>query len=194
MPTLCVFCGSRSGTNPAFVEVARQLGEALARRGVTLIYGGAKVGLMGEVALTTLRAGGVVVGVIPHSMTSKEIACEEVTELIVVKTMHERKALMADRADAFVALPGGWGTCDELFEILTWAQLGIHTKPVAVLNVSGFFDPMLAWADRMMDDGLLRLKHRDLLIVASTVPELFEKIAAYNPGTGIEKWATPEER
>jgi uncharacterized protein (TIGR00730 family) len=170
--SVCVFCGSAAGTNPVYTATARELGRSLAARKLTLVYGGGRVGLMGQVAGSVLDSGGTVVGVIPHSLALKEIAQEDCTELIVVNTMHERKALMADRSDAFVALPGGYGTCDELFEILTWAQLGIHTKPVAILNANGFFTPLLAWLDHIVNEGLLRPKHRELLLVADTVPGL----------------------
>jgi uncharacterized protein (TIGR00730 family) len=149
---------------------------------------------MGEVAGATIRAGGTVVGVIPDSLSQKEIAFADCTELIVVRTMHERKALMADRSDAFVALPGGFGTCDELFEILTWAQLGIHRKPVAVLNAGGFFDPLLAWADHLTREGFLRPKHRSLLLVADTVPGVLAALDAYRPSAEVEKWVESEER
>src|SRR6187549_331832 len=152
MRHVCVFCGSQSGSNPLYTAAARELGAELAARGLALVYGGGRVGLMGEVASSTLAAGGRVVGVIPHALARKEIAQADCTELIVVDTMHERKALMADRADAFVALPGGYGTCDELFEIVTWSQLGIHRKPVAVLNVNGFFTPLLAWLDHVVNE------------------------------------------
>jgi uncharacterized protein (TIGR00730 family) len=194
MKHICVFCGSQSGTNGGHAETARELGRELARRGLALVYGGGRVGLMGEVATAALRAGGAVIGVIPQSLSAKEIAFGEATELVVVDTMHERKALMADRSDAFVALPGGFGTCDELFEILTWGQLGIHRKPVAVLNAGGFFDPLLAWADHMTAEGFLKAKHRELLLVAGTVPELFERLEVYRPPAPVEKWATREER
>jgi len=148
---------------------------------------------MGVVASATLAANGKVVGVIPHALATKEIAFEAATELIVVDTMHGRKAIMADRADAFVALPGGFGTCDELFEILTWAQLGIHAKPV-VLNTAGFFDPLLAWADHMTREGFLRAKHRELMLVAGSVPELFEMLSSWKPAAVMTKWALPGER
>src|SRR5947199_695253 len=160
MKRVCVFCGSQSGADPAHAETARELGRELARRGLALVYGGGRVGLMGELATAALRAGGEVVGVIPQSLSAKEIAFGEATELIVVGTMHERKALMADRADAFVALPGGFGTCEEFFEVLTWGQLGIHDKPIGVLNVAGFFDPLLAWVERSLAEGFLRPEHR----------------------------------
>ncbi|MCI0704269.1 MAG: TIGR00730 family Rossman fold protein, partial [Planctomycetia bacterium] len=157
-------------------------------------YGGGRVGLMGQVASAALAAGGEVVGVIPHSLARKEIAQADCTELIVVDTMHQRKALMADRADAFVALPGGFGTCDELFEIITWSQLGIHAKPVALLNVNGFFSPLLAWLDHITAEGLLKPHHRDLLLASDTVPHLFDVLANWKPPEPITKWAEPEER
>lgn len=194
MTGVCVFCGSASGTDPAFGAAARELGGALAARGLVLVYGGGRVGLMGAVARAALDAGGTVVGVIPHALARKEIAEDACTELIVVDTMHERKALMADRAGAFVALPGGFGTLDELFEILTWAQLGIHAKPVAVLNAGGFFDPLLACLDHMVRAGLLRPAHRELLLVAGTVPELLDRLAAWRPGAPEAKWAVPGDR
>lgn len=194
MNSVCVFCGSSSGSNPLYTEAARDLGAALAARGLALVYGGGRVGLMGVVASATLAAGGTVVGVIPHALAQKEIAQEDCTELVVVSTMHERKALMADRAAAFVALPGGFGTCDELFEILTWAQLGIHAKPVAVLNVNGFFTPLLAWLDHVVAEGLLKSKHRELILVAESVPELLAKLCAWRPAEPTTKWVTPGER
>jgi uncharacterized protein (TIGR00730 family) len=149
---------------------------------------------MGELATAVLAAGGRVVGVIPHALSAKEIALAEATELVVTDTMHQRKSLMADRSDAFVALPGGFGTCDELFEILTWAQLGIHRKPVALLNVSGFFSPLLGWLDHVVLEGLLKPKHRDLLLLAETAGELLDRLASLRPATAEVKWATPEER
>ena len=194
LSSVCVFCGSASGTNPLYAEAARELGTALAAHGLALVYGGGRVGLMGVVASATLAAGGAVVGVIPHALAQKEIAQEDCTELVVVHTMHERKALMADRAAAFVALPGGFGTCDELFEILTWAQLGIHAKPVAVLNVGGFFTPLLAWLDHLVSEGLLKPKHRALLLVATTVPELLARLENWRPTESVTKWAEPGER
>ena len=194
MTSVCVFCGSAAGTNPLYAEAARELGRELAARKLALVYGGGRVGLMGQVASATLAAGGEVLGVIPHSLAKREVAQEDCTELIVVDTMHERKALMADRSDAFVALPGGYGTCDELFEIVTWAQLGIHRKPVALLNVNGFFTPLLAWLDHVMSEGLLKPKHRELLLVADTVPALFEALANWTPPPDLTKWAEAGER
>jgi uncharacterized protein (TIGR00730 family) len=194
MTAVCVFCGSAAGANPVYAATARELGRELAARNRTLVYGGGRVGLMGEVAAAALAAGGRVVGVIPHALALKEVAQEDCTELVVVRTMHERKALMADRAGAFVALPGGYGTGDELFEILTWAQLGIHHKPVAILNVNGFFTPLLAWLDHIVSEGLLRPQHRALLVVAETIPELFAKLAGWVPQGPTTKWAEPDER
>ncbi len=194
MTNVCVFCGSALGSNPVYAAAARELGRTLADRNIGLVYGGGCVGLMGEVATAALAAGGEVLGVIPHALAHKEIALAECTELIVVDTMHVRKALMADRSDAFVALPGGYGTCDELFEILTWGQLGIHNKPVGLLNVAGFFTPLLGWLDHVVGEGLLKPKHRDLLLVADTVPDLLAKLAAWTPSESTTKWAEPEER
>jgi uncharacterized protein (TIGR00730 family) len=192
--SVCVFCGSAAGTNPVYAATARELGRELAARKLALVYGGGRVGLMGQVAGAVIDAGGAVVGVIPHALALKEVAQEDCTELIVVGTMHERKKLMADRADAFVALPGGYGTCDELFEILTWAQLGIHRKPVALLNVNGFFTPLLAWLDYVVTEGLLRPKHRELLLVADTVPTLLDMLTNWTPPEPTTKWVEPGER
>lgn len=192
--SVCVFCGSAAGTNPVYAATARELGRELAARKLTLVYGGGRVGLMGQVAGSVLDNGGAVVGVIPHALAQKEIAQEDCTELIVVSTMHQRKALMADRSDCFVALPGGYGTCDELFEIITWAQLGIHRKPVAILNVNGFFTPLLAWLDHVVTEGLLRPKHRELLLVADTVSGLLDALASWKPSEPTTKWVEPEER
>jgi uncharacterized protein (TIGR00730 family) len=194
MRRVCVFCGSQSGANPAYAIAARELGRELVRRSLVLVYGGGRVGLMGEVATAVLQAGGEVVGVIPHALSAKEIIFAEATELIVVDTMHARKSLMADRADAFVALPGGYGTCDELFEIITWAQLGIHRKPVGLLNVNGFFTPLLGWLDHIVGEGLLKPKHRELLLVSDTVPDLLDRLANYIPPAPITKWVEPQER
>jgi uncharacterized protein (TIGR00730 family) len=194
MKSVCVFCGSASGANPAYAVAARELGRELAARKLSLVYGGGRVGLMGEVAAAALASGGNVVGVIPHALALREVAQEDCTELIVVNTMHERKARMADRADAFASLPGGYGTCDELFEIITWAQLGIHRKPVALLNVGGFFTPLLRWLDHVVAEGLLKPKHRDLLLVADTVPRLLDLLATWTPPEPTTKWVEPSER
>src|SRR5215207_8224445 len=163
MRSVCVFCGSSSGASPAYGEAARALGAHLAREGLTLVYGGASVGTMGVVADAALAAGGRVVGVIPRGLVAREIAHPGLTELVVVDSMHERKAAMADRADAFVALPGGLGTLEELFEVWTWGLLGIHAKPVALLDADGFYDPLLAFLDRAVDEGFVRAAQRAML-------------------------------
>jgi len=181
MKSLAVFCGSQSGADPAYAAAAAELGTELARRGVTLVYGGGRVGLMGVVAAACVGAGGRVVGVIPEFLAAKEIAFAEATELHLVATMHQRKAIMADRADAVAVLPGGYGTMDELFEILTWGQLGLHAMPVALLNVRGFFDPLLAWVDHLTREGFVQARHRELLRVAGDVAGLFDALDPRGP-------------
>lgn len=174
--SVCVFCGSRVGDNPAFALAASRLGTLLASKNIQLVYGAGNIGLMGVVADACLAANGKVVGVIPTKLVEKEVAHKGLTELIVVESMHERKALMATKSDAFVALPGGFGTCDELFEILTWAQLGIHHKPIGILNTDGFFNPLLAWIDQMIDQGFVKQRFKELLLVAEKPDELMELV------------------
>jgi len=166
---VCVFSGSNHGTDPAFGVAARELGAALAGEGIGVVYGGGNVGLMGAVADAALAAGGEVVGVIPDFLLAKELGHTGVTRLEVVPSMHERKALMAELADGFVALPGGFGTFDELFEILTWGQLGLHAKPVVALDVAGYFEPLVAMVARAEAAGFLRPQHGGLLRVAEDV-------------------------
>jgi uncharacterized protein (TIGR00730 family) len=187
MNKICVFCGSNPGARPSYGEAAARLGEALAAGGMSLVYGGGRVGLMGIVADAVLRGGGTVFGVVPHFLASKEIAHHGVTELRVVGSMHERKALMAERADAFVALPGGYGTLDELFEIMTWAQLGLHRKPCGLLNVDGFFDGLIAHIAHAVGEELLKAKHREMLIVETTPEALLARLGDYRP-PAVEKW------
>lgn len=174
--SVCVFCGSRVGDNPAYALAASHLGTLLASKNIQLVYGAGNIGLMGLVADACLAANGKVVGVIPTKLVEKEVAHKGLTELIVVESMHERKALMAMKSDAFVALPGGFGTCDELFEILTWAQLGIHHKPIGILNTDGFFNPLLAWIDQMIDQGFVKQRFKELLLVAEKPDELMELV------------------
>jgi uncharacterized protein (TIGR00730 family) len=181
---LCVFCGSSGGGPAVYAGTARALGAALAAGGVGLVYGGGHVGLMGVLADAVLAAGGTAVGVIPQGLVDRELAHTGLTELHVVATMHERKALMAELSDAFAALPGGCGTADELFEILTWAQLGLHAKPVGLLNVAGFFDPLLAWLDRAVRDGFVRAEHRRLLHVSADVAGLLQLLGSRRAGGG----------
>jgi uncharacterized protein (TIGR00730 family) len=188
MTTLCVFCGSRGGGRPAYAEAARRLGTALVARGMDLVYGGGHVGLMGVVADAVLAAGGRAAGVIVQSLVDRELAHTGLTELLVVETMHQRKALMAERADAFVALPGGYGTGDELFEILTWAQLGFHARPIGLLNTAGYFDPLLAWLDHMVREDFLRPKDRELVLVAADAERLLERLGRFRPIPPEPKW------
>lgn len=194
MQRVCVFCGSLTGANPRYAEAARELGAILARTGRGLVFGGGRIGLMGLVAQGALAAGGEVIGVIPRALSGREIVLLEATELIVVDTMHERKAVMADRADGFIALPGGFGTCDELFEVLTWAQLGLHEKPIGVLNTAGFFDPLLVWLNLMVADGFLKEKYRRLVLVGATPTELLNQMASFVPGPVSGSWILPAER
>jgi len=174
--SVSVFCGSRSGNNPIFASAASYLGTLLAKEKIKLIYGAGNIGLMGVVADACLAANGHVIGVIPTKLVEKEVAHKGLSELFVVDSMHERKALMASKSEAFIALPGGFGTCDELFEILTWAQLGIHHNPIGILNTEGFFDPLLAWIDQMIEQGFVKPKFRQLLLVATKPEELLDLI------------------
>lgn len=168
----CVFCGSRFGRNPSYEADARALGKALGLAKTTLVYGGGHVGLMGAIADAALNAGGEVIGVIPQALMDRELAYDRVTRLHVTSTMHERKAMMADLSEAFIALPGGYGTLDELCEIVTWAQLGIHRKPVILLNTDGYYDGFLQFIETAIDGEFIPSSNRALLRVASTVPEV----------------------
>lgn len=190
MKSVCVFCGGNPGRNPAYLEAARSFGEQLARNGLELVYGGAQVGLMGAVADAALVHGGEVYGVIPEFIAAREIAHLGVTKLEVVSSMHERKAKMADRADAFVALPGGFGTLDEIFEILTWSQLGLHRKPCAVLNIAGYFDGLLTFLDHAAEEQLLRPEYRAMLLVESDPARLVARLREHQP-PAVEVWLKP---
>lgn len=193
MPTICVFCGSSSGGRPEYAEAARQFGIALVNAGLDLVYGAGHVGLMGVVADAVLGAGGKVVGVIPRSLVDRELAHQGLTELHVVGTMHERKAQMAERADYFAALPGGYGTLDELFEILTWAQLGLHAKPIGLLDTEGYFTPLLAWLDRAVQERFLKPKHRALLHIATEPDALLAHLLTSHPAPATSKWIGPAD-
>jgi uncharacterized protein (TIGR00730 family) len=175
---ICVFCGSSPGVRPAYLAAACELGEVLAARGIGLVYGGASVGLMGELADAVLAGGGEAIGVIPGRLVDCELAHGRLTELHVVETMHERKALMAELSDAFVVLPGGAGTLDEFFEALTWRQLGLHSKPLALLDVGGFFEPLLRLADHLVAEGFVLAEFRALLLVERDPATLLERLAA----------------
>jgi uncharacterized protein (TIGR00730 family) len=184
---LCVFCGSSAGREPGYRQLAESLGRALAGRGIGIVYGGAWVGLMGALADAALAAGGEVIGVIPQALIEREIGHRGLTELRIVESMHERKALMAELADGFVALPGGIGTLEELFEVWTWAQLGLHAKPCALLDTDGFYRPLVAFLDHLVDAGFVREAHRDMLLTAHSPEDLLLAFAAYRPSQ-VGKW------
>ncbi len=192
MKSLCVFCGSRSGTEAAYDEAARALGRALAADGIRLVYGGGRVGLMGVVADAALGAGGEVVGVIPRALLEREIAHSGLTDLRVVGSMHERKALMSELSEGFIALPGGTGTLEEFFEVLTWAQLGEHRKPCALLNAGRYYDPLLAVFDHMVQQGFLSEEHRAMVLVETGPEALLEVLAGYVPPR-VVKWVDQAE-
>lgn len=181
--TLCVYCGSRHGGDPAYADAARALGRAIGERGWQLVYGGGNVGLMGVVADATLAAGGRVTGVIPDSLMRREVGHTGLQELHVVQTMHERKQLMAERADAFVALPGGIGTLEEFFEVWTWRQLGYHRRPIALFNTAGFYEPLLAFLRQTVDQGFLAADQLDSIIVEQDLGRLIERLLQPVPGT-----------
>ena len=187
MPRICVFCGSSSGLDPAYSRATIELAEEIARRGWDLVYGGAHVGLMGLVADTVLAAGREAIGVMPRDMVQREIAHTRLTKLHIVDSMHERKALMADLADGFVTLPGAYGTLDELCEILTWAQLEIHHKPIGLINVNGYWDPFLAMLDHSAREGFLKTKNRALLLEASNAAELLSKFFKSDPPVTVAR-------
>ncbi len=193
MKRVCVFCGSSPGTRPVYAEAARSMGRLLAERGIGLVYGGGRVGLMGEVADAVLAAGGEVTGVIPRGLMEREVGHRGLTTLHVTGTMHERKALMVDLSDGFVALPGGYGTLDELCEALTWSQLGIHARPCGILNVDGYFDALLALFDHAVREGFVREPHRALVLEASEPAALLDAMARFRPAA-TEKWIRDDDR
>lgn len=181
MKRLCVYCGSSPGALPAYLEAARGLGSLMAERGLELVYGGGNVGMMGEVAQAVLDHGGHVIGVIPRDLVKREVAHTGLADLRIVDSMHERKALMADLADGFLALPGGIGTLEELLEVMTWAQLGLHAKPCGVLNVAGYFDRLLDFLDHVSDQRFLHPAHRGMLLSAERAEDLLWAFEAYRP-------------
>lgn len=182
--SIAIFCASSDGADPAFIESARQVGRSLAHRGIAVVYGGGRIGLMGAVADGALGAGGRVIGVIPRAMVQAERAHTGVSDLRIVDSMHERKALMADLADGFIALPGGYGTLDELFEIITWGQLAIHVKPVGILNVRNFYGPLLAFLDATTAAGFIQPRFRAMLQAADTLEDLLDRFGRYIPPSG----------
>jgi uncharacterized protein (TIGR00730 family) len=191
--TVCVFCGSSTPPDPRYGDAARALGTLLAQRGIGLVYGGGSLGLMGELADAAMASGGQVTGVIPVSLFAREVGHAGLTELREVGSMHERKQLMYDLADAFIALPGGLGTLEELAEVATWSQLGLHSKPIALLDVDGFWEPLVALLDRMVGVGLLKQANRDLIQRAHSPAEALAVLGSAEP-IRTEKWITAEDR
>ncbi|CAM4124555.1 hypothetical protein BOTU111922_24075 [Bordetella tumulicola] len=189
---LCVYCGSNTGNSPDYIEGARELARELVNRDIGLVYGGASVGIMGAIADAVLSAGGRVVGIIPEHLMLKEIGHHALTELHVVSSMHERKTLMAERSDGFIALPGGAGTLEEIFETWTWAQLGMHQKPCGLLNIAGYYDQLAGFLDHATQASFIRAEHRAMLIVENEPAALLDRYAAYTPPT-VSKWISPGE-
>jgi uncharacterized protein (TIGR00730 family) len=190
--TLCVFCGSRTGGRTEYAEAARALGAELAARGIGIVYGGGRLGLMGTLADAALAGGGRVTGVIPEALVARELGHTGTTELKIVPSMHARKALMAELADGFIALPGGYGTFEELFEVVTWAQLGIHDKPIGLLDVAGYFRGILSMVDHAVAEGFIQEEQRSLVVAAATLPELLERMSTA-PRPPLAQWVLPEE-
>ncbi|HXT87824.1 MAG TPA: TIGR00730 family Rossman fold protein [Trebonia sp.] len=193
MTSVAVYCGSNSGADPAFERAAASLGRTLAERGIRLVYGGGHVGLMGVIADAVVENGGEGHGVITEALKAKELAHLGLTSLQVVGTMHERKAVMADAADAFIMLPGGFGTFDEFFEVVTWTQLGIHTKPCGILDVDGYFAPLGAMLDNTVSAGFVHPAHRDMVLMDGSPASLLDRLAAWTPVT-VSKWLDSADR
>jgi uncharacterized protein (TIGR00730 family) len=189
---ICVFCGSQAGSREVYGEQARALGRAMAERGIGLVYGGGGIGMMGAVADAVIEARGEVIGVIPYALASKERARRDV-DMRVVNTMHERKAMMAELSDAFIAMPGGFGTLEEMMETITWGQLGIHRKPVGLLNVASYYDPLIAMIDRAIEEGFIMPRYRNLFVASSGVDELFDLMRKFQPLEGVVKWIEMSE-
>jgi hypothetical protein len=183
--SVCVYCGSSKGSSPVYADAAKSLGRALVKQNLSLVYGGGHVGLMGIVADAVLEAGGEVTGVIPKALMDSEVGHDRLTRLLVVKDMHERKALMAEHADGFIAMPGGIGTLEELFETLTWAQLGFHEKPIGLLNVAGFYDPLIEFLRHQTSQGFLRAEHKELLLVETESDSLIEQLKNFTMPEGV---------
>lgn len=192
MNSIVVYCGSSAGHDPVYMEQATLLGAALAQKNLALVYGGAKVGLMGAVADGVLNAGGKAIGVLPHFLQQKELAHAGLTELILVDTMHERKTKMNELCDGVIALPGGFGTMEELFEMLTWGQLGLHRKPIGLLNTNGFYDDLMSLARNMSEKGFLTAENRDMLLCSNDINDLLSQLENYEPPTR-SKWITPAQ-
>lgn len=193
MKNVCVYCGSSDKMHPDYMTAAREMGAVIARRGLRVIYGAGSTGLMGAVADGALEAGGEVIGVIPEYFNTPQLAHNGLTQLEVVDTIHQRKARMAEIADAFTALPGGYGTFEELFEILTWAQIGLHTKPIGLLNTRGYFDPLVEMVDHARREGFIYAEHRALFEVAGRADELLARLENHNPPEGLERWMSRQD-
>jgi len=191
MKSIAVFCGSSEGFNDIYKDTGYELGAICAERNIRLIYGGAKVGVMGAVAEGALQNGGKVIGVIPRFLRTKEVAHEGLTEMILTETMHERKLKMHEFSEGIIALPGGWGTMEELFEMMTWAQLGLHPKPIGILNINGFYEPLLALLNNMIEEGFLKEIYREMILVSDDIFDLLERMNSYIV-PDVPKWITTE--
>lgn len=187
MKRICVFCGSNNGLNPAFINAAENVGKFLANEKVELVYGGGRVGLMGKIADTVLENGGKVIGIIPETLAEREVAHRGLTELHVVDSMHERKAMMAELSDGFIAMPGGFGTFEEFCEIVTWSQLGFHIKPSGLLNIAGFYDDLIRMFDKATEEKFIRPVHRELVLSSDNIEQLFKLMKEFEPPK-LEKW------
>ncbi|MBX3001526.1 MAG: TIGR00730 family Rossman fold protein [Caldilineaceae bacterium] len=190
---ICVYCGANQGTRPDYLEAATDLGAEMARRGIGLVYGGGSVGMMGAIARAVHGHGGEVHGVIPEALKPKEISGSAIGHLEVVDSMHTRKARMVALADGFIAMPGGFGTFEELFETITWSQLGIHAKPIGLLNVSGYYDPLCQMIDQAIGEGFIRPSYADLLVVSPNPVELLDRMSVHHPPESVVQWVTPRE-
>ena len=193
MKRICVFCGSSAGSHPEYRTCAEQLGEELTRRSIGLVYGGGNVGLMGAIADAVLKAGGEAIGVIPEHLMAREIGHKRLTKLHIVRSMHERKALMADLSDAFIALPGGFGTLEEFCEVVTWSQLGLHAKPCGIVNVRGYYTLLLAMLDHAVEQRFLKPQNRGLVLARNTPGELLQAFEEWRP-VHVEKWLDRDTR
>jgi uncharacterized protein (TIGR00730 family) len=193
MKRICVFCGSNAGTRPQYRKCAEELGADFARRNIGLVYGGGNVGLMGAIADAVLESGGEAIGVIPEHLMTREIGHKQLTKLHIVHSMHERKALMADLSDAFIALPGGFGTFEEFFEVLTWSQLGLHLKPCGIVNVLNYYSPLLAMLDHAVEERFLKAQNRALVLSAENSQALLQALEEWRP-VHVEKWLDRETR
>lgn len=192
MNRICVYCGSNPGSRPEYRQAARMLGHEMAARGLGLVYGGASIGVMGAVADAVLEKGGSAIGVIPHSLATKEVAHSQLDDLIVVESMHERKAKMAELSGGFIALPGGWGTIEEIFEMLTWAQLGFHEKPCGLLNVTSYYDHLFTFLEHAIDQRFVKEEYRPMIIMDEDPAALLDRFDGYR-APKVKKWIGPEE-